>query len=137
MNSPGAPQGGEPAGEAPSGADAAPQPPRQADGAQDGGSSQAQSPDAGLSGEKTPSDAAQAPDGQPQAGETPLSGEAVTISITPEMTVSVLENGERAAASFSDIAVGDLVLLTYAEDGETVTGITVQRSESSQPAAAG
>lgn len=78
---------------------------------------------------------------QPPAGGGPggltLTGEEKTITITDDTAVTVENKGETSTGALSDIAVGDIVLVTLSSD--TGTAITIRRGggEGGRPEVAG
>lgn len=74
-----------------------------------------------------------APDGQDgmtqeQQGarrSAPAGEEELTITLSSDIKISILDNGASSAGTAENLAVGCMIGITYGEDGQTVTEIAV------------
>ncbi len=102
-------------------------------GAPEGGDTPSGAPEGGDANGNGAPGGQEMPQGQPDDGAAPA-GDEVTITITSDTKISMDENGTETEASADDIAVGCMIGITYGEDGETVTEITIYQAASQAPA---
>lgn len=130
--------GGGPDGQMPGGGDAS-------GASQDGKALPSGTPETSAAPSETPADTqtdavpsgSDAPDGQgqPSGGQQGQAGEEITITLSDGTAISISENGTTSGGTASDITVGCMVSVTYGDDGETVTGITVMEMSGEGPQA--
>ncbi len=92
------------------------------------------SPDAQTSA--TPGGSA-GPGGQGQMPDAQLgqAGEEITVTLSSGTKISISANGTTSDGTSSDLTVGCVVSVTYGDDGETVTEITVMDMSGEGPQA--
>lgn len=73
-----------------------------------------------------------AQDGQKGGREMAFDGEEAVITITADVTVKTMKNGEIVDLSYEDIKVDDVLMIEYAEDGKTITSISIRSDEMPQ-----
>lgn len=64
--------------------------------------------------------------------EMTFDGEKAVITITDDITVNTMKNGEIVKLSYNDIKVDDVLMIEYAEDGKTITSISIRSDEMPQ-----
>lgn len=64
--------------------------------------------------------------------EMTFDGEEAVITIADGITVKTMKDGEMVELSYGDIEVEDVLMIEYAEDGETITSISVRSDEMPQ-----
>ncbi|MGE4213196.1 MAG: hypothetical protein AB7E42_00265 [Anaerotignaceae bacterium] len=64
--------------------------------------------------------------------EMTFDGEEAVITITDDITVKTVEDGEMVELSYDDIEVDDVLMIEYADDGETITSISIRSDEMPQ-----
>lgn len=64
--------------------------------------------------------------------EMTFGGEKAVITITDNITVNTMKNGEIVKLSYNEIKVDDVLMIEYAEDGKTITSISIRSDEMPQ-----
>ena len=72
------------------------------------------------------------PNGAQGGMEMAFDGDEATITITSDVSVKTMKDGAMVELTYSDIAVDDILMIEYAEDGETITSVTVRGDEMPQ-----
>lgn len=77
-------------------------------------------------------DATNTSDGKKGGGEMTFDGEQAVITITDDITVKTMKDGEMAELSYGNIKVDDVLMIEYADDGKTITSISIRSNEMPQ-----
>ncbi len=109
---------------------------------QGGGNQQGEKPTGDAPADATPTDGTAPSDTgtPPNDGDAPQGGgkgmhnsEAVTASMTADCTIMTEADDTQTTASASDLAVGDIVEITYAEDGVSIQNIVIKTDAQQGP----
>lgn len=73
------------------------------------------------------------PQGQPGDSQSAPAGEEITITLSSDTKITVMDNGTASEGTAEDIVVGCMIQITYGEDGQTVTEITVSSAAVEAP----